>query len=195
MRRIVWVVVVLTWAAGAAGAAENAEPQASLVLHSRALAQARPSAGGDALQIDRLFYETDKGRVYLPDAIARPVRDVRQHPFLAEVKMADGRFVQVAVLPDAGDFTVHLSAQPNDGIVKWGLSVAAGNKEVLHRLDGTCGGRSAAGLVGAGHFGRHESARAERGYDRQADHVRLCAVLHIVARLCGGGGRDVAGTF
>jgi alpha-D-xyloside xylohydrolase len=99
--------------------------QASLLLHSDELAAAGSGAGNRSLQLDGMFYETAQGRTALPGELTAAARDVRSRLWQAQMKMSDGRVVQITARPQGKNFIVHMSAQPDADITKWGLAVAS----------------------------------------------------------------------
>jgi len=101
------------------------ETQASLLLHSNALAPEAPGSASRSLQLDGFFYETAQGRTPLPASLTAKSRDVRGRLWEAQTIMADGRTVTIAVSPRGNNFIVRINAQPDADITKWGLAVAA----------------------------------------------------------------------
>ena len=85
-------------------------------------------AGQGGLALDGFFYETDQGRVNIPmsGALSGPVEK--------EIKMPDGRVVNISVRAEGADFIVGLTAQPEAGITKWGLAVGSGPAEYFTGL-------------------------------------------------------------
>ncbi len=78
--------------------------------------------------IDGLFYETAQGRVPLPADMAVKLRN---GVVTVAGTMPDHRTVTLSLTPDQSgrNFSLTLSAQPADGIVKWGFAVAATKDE------------------------------------------------------------------
>jgi alpha-glucosidase (family GH31 glycosyl hydrolase) len=100
---------------------------AVLLLRSKALAQMGTGSESRALKIDGLLLETAQGRTPLPaELIATPQKD---GTIQGQTKLPDGRTVKLTVTPDGNNFTLKLSAQPEFGIVKWGLAIEAGKDE------------------------------------------------------------------
>src|SRR5215470_11779123 len=81
-----------------------------LTLQSRALAS--------PLKLDGFYLETAQGRIELPSQLAQ-----------GEATLPDGRVVALRVGREGKNFTVRLTAKPDSGIVRWGLSVDALNDE------------------------------------------------------------------
>ena len=108
--------------------------QAGLVLHSARTA----TAGIRTLRLSGLFYETAAGRTALPANLAADSFVPFDESVNAQVKMPDGRLVKLAVTPDGDDFNLHLSAEPDKDIKRWGFAVAARSGEhftgVMERL-------------------------------------------------------------
>ena len=52
----------------------------------------------------------------------------------AQVTMSDGRVVTLSIMPDGKNSEVSLTAQPDSGIVKWGLAVGASTNEYFTGL-------------------------------------------------------------
>src|SRR5437868_2058391 len=100
-------------------ASAQGEHQALIVLRSKSLRLAGPGAESRSLKLDGLFYETAEGRVMLPAQVTAGA--TRDGQLDGRAKMADGRVVRVFVKPDGKDFVLRLSAQPDAGIIRWGL--------------------------------------------------------------------------
>ncbi len=78
-----------------------------------------------ALQLDRLYYETTDGRMYLPPLTSSTSTDAS---WTGGVTMPDGRDVSVSLATRSGaaeGFAVALTATPDDGVTGWGLAVEA----------------------------------------------------------------------
>src|SRR5262245_24724395 len=69
------------------------------------------------LRLDGFFYETASGRTLLPP-FNTPV--IRNRSWRGKTRLADGRIVSLMVTPRNGNFVIRLSAEPAEGIVKWG---------------------------------------------------------------------------
>src|SRR6267378_2619482 len=95
------------------------------VLQAQEIMGARPKLAG-------LFFETTKGRTSLPDGwIAR----LQKNDFAEAVtNLPDGRMVKVSFTPDGKNFQVRFAAKPDADIVKWGFTIAAGQKEYFTGL-------------------------------------------------------------
>jgi alpha-D-xyloside xylohydrolase len=142
----VFVVALAIAMFGAGGAGETGSapaqnrPATGLVLQSNVLAPDPAGGNSRSLRIDRIFYETAEGRVILPPELTdgnsgisgKPSKPGKQ--WKAQSKMADGRVVTVAVTPQGKDFTIRMSAAPDAGILKWGISISANEKEYFTGL-------------------------------------------------------------
>ncbi len=132
---IVWLLLVLSVPAVRSGnrpsqaLASNNADQAVLLLHSNALEP--ESSGGENrwLKLDQMFYETAQGRMILPAALTAKSHDVRGKAWTAQAKTVDGRIVKMSVAPEGKNFIMRLSAQPEGGIIKWGVAVGATKAE------------------------------------------------------------------
>src|SRR5207253_8722060 len=71
------------------------------------------------LQLTGFFVEVDGRRIDLPPELA----------VKSETRLADGRLVKLSTKRDGDNFTVSLTAQPTDGVSKWGLAIEAGSQE------------------------------------------------------------------
>ncbi|MBN2242989.1 MAG: hypothetical protein JW793_09895 [Acidobacteria bacterium] len=108
--------------------------QAGLVLKSDVLAPGPGGAKDRSLQIDAIFYETEKRRVSIPAEWMEAEAGVAGKPLEARSKTADGRTLTIAVAPRGNDFAIRISAEPGDGILKWGLSISATENEYFTGL-------------------------------------------------------------
>ena len=84
-----------------------------------------------ATGIDGFFYETSAGRQLLPPLNPTKASD---GSISARVTMPDGRVVNFSMKPERGNFEVSLTAEPDSGIVKWGLALDAGENEYFTGL-------------------------------------------------------------
>src|SRR5262245_17299146 len=76
------------------------------------------------LHIDSIFFETQQGRTYLPAGFSSELRTAGANG-LEHQGNVDGRIVHLSVGREGHNFVVHMNAQPDTGIVKWGLAVDA----------------------------------------------------------------------
>lgn len=77
---------------------------------------------GPLPRFDGLFYETAKhNRTLLP---ARLIAEAQSNG-RSVTKMPDGRVVKLTIVPDGNNFDVRVSAKPDAGISRWGLTLAA----------------------------------------------------------------------
>src|SRR6266568_38400 len=108
--------------------ASRAQPQkngdeATLVLESDSL------AGTSKLKLNGLFYETANGRTVLPAQLTKEASAIKNKQWSGQMRMPDGRTVSLSVLPQGKNFVIHLNAQPETDISKWGLSIDARSDE------------------------------------------------------------------
>src|SRR5215475_15570032 len=93
--------------------------EANLFLNSSNLAPKTP------LTLSGLFYETAKGRTQLPVQLTKDAKPVKSKEWRGQIRMPDGRNVIASVVPQAQNFILRLSAQPDADIIKWGLQIDA----------------------------------------------------------------------
>lgn len=74
-----------------------------------------------ALKLGGWFYETAQGRVALPAQLTAEAPGGRK--FVKEAQMPDGRVVTFSVEPLGKNYLFHLSARPDSGILRWGLTL------------------------------------------------------------------------
>ena len=110
------VLVVPIWAQSKNGAVIN--------LPSKYLS---PAAGKQSLTLDGLFYETASGHTALPASLTANVKKNGQ--LQAITKMPDGRTIAISVKPVGKDFEISFTANPSDGILKWGLAIDSATNE------------------------------------------------------------------
>jgi len=85
------------------------------------------SSGKESLTVSGLFYETAAGRTSLPpDMVAKAKKNGSLN---SSAKMADGRTVTVSILPDGKNFNLSFTAEPSEGIIKWGLLIDSASDE------------------------------------------------------------------
>src|SRR4051812_20536322 len=70
------------------------------------------------LKFDGFFFETEKGRVNIPLQFGEISQRAGK-----EVKMPDGRIVNLSVKAEGGNFQIHFTARPAADILKWGLAI------------------------------------------------------------------------
>jgi alpha-glucosidase (family GH31 glycosyl hydrolase) len=78
-----------------------------------------------SLRLDGVFFETKQGRTYLPAQLTYDGSPLKGSGFLNQAQMPDGRKVSLSVKQENRNFLIRLQAQPDTGIVKWGLAVDA----------------------------------------------------------------------
>ena len=108
--------------AGRAQPPKNGD-EATLVLESDSL------AGTSNLKLNGLFYETANGRTVLPAQLTKEASAINNKQWSGQMRMPDGRTVSLSVLPQGKNFVIHLNAQPETDISKWGLSIDARSDE------------------------------------------------------------------
>jgi len=104
---------------------------AVLTLTSASL---KPLAGIRSLRLDGLFYETASGRTPLPASLTSALQGARALTSSKQATMPDGRIVTVLVQRSGKDFNISLKAQPDTGIIKWGLATLVGPDEYFTGL-------------------------------------------------------------
>lgn len=72
------------------------------------------------LHMSSFFYETSQGRVSVPAQIT-----VSRSGGGGSLTMSDGRTVKISLTPEGRNVMIHLTAQPDTDIVKWGMSLDA----------------------------------------------------------------------
>lgn len=115
--RILLAASLLGSSFGVAAAAQNLS--AVIAVPSKYIVPASEKSQPGLLKLDNLFYETGSSRVALPAELVRAGR----------AKMPDGRTVSLSIAREDSNFIVRLSAQPDNGITRWGLSIEAGSGE------------------------------------------------------------------
>src|ERR1041385_1289755 len=111
--------------AGCAGlGSSGGSRQSPLVLHPKHPG-ANGNGNGKALKFDSVFFETAQGRVPLPRGLVLNAFSGSHGTNFVRDRSADGRDVTMQVETDGEDFVVRFSAQPSEGIVRWGLAVDA----------------------------------------------------------------------
>lgn len=78
------------------------------------------------LRFDHLFFETSKGRTFLPAALTAASQTT---PLKNQLTMPDGRTVRISLEPVGDHFSIRLNAEPDADIVKWGLAIEAQRDE------------------------------------------------------------------
>ncbi|PYS36903.1 MAG: alpha-glucosidase, partial [Acidobacteria bacterium] len=76
-----------------------------------------------------MFYETANGRTVLPAQLTKEASAIKNKQWSGQMRMPDGRTVSLSVLPQGKNFVIHLNAQPETDISKWGLSIDARSDE------------------------------------------------------------------
>ncbi len=110
------------------------DAQSGLVLQSNVLAPGPGGANDRSLRIDEIFFETAENRVNLNgECIKGSVRGSGGQ-WKEECVTSDGRVVSITVTPQKNDFAVRMNAQPDTGILKWGISLSANENEYFTGL-------------------------------------------------------------
>ena len=128
--------------------------------------------------------DTASGRVTLSSEMTAKAK--KGESFLSKMKVSDGRSITLIVGCNGSNFNITLTADRTDDIQKWGLTLESDASEyytgMMERVvDGPQQASWAPGI-----HGRAMNLRGpETGHARQADSLAVCAVLFIVARLCG----------
>jgi alpha-D-xyloside xylohydrolase len=121
------IFVSLIFAVG--GCTSSTQPSKPSVNSSAGL---KNSALLQQVRLVGLSYETAQGRVTLPTFWV----SVSGLPLESAFKMADGRIVKssISFAPDGQSLALHLSANPSDGILKWGATIGADADEYFTGL-------------------------------------------------------------
>jgi alpha-D-xyloside xylohydrolase len=88
------------------------------------------SVSSEIPKIDGLFYETAAGRVTLPEALVTEA----QRGGRSQTNMLDGRAVTVTAGREGSRVALKISAQPNTGVLRWGMALEAGADEYFTGL-------------------------------------------------------------
>jgi alpha-D-xyloside xylohydrolase len=84
----------------------------------------------EALQFSDFYFDTADGQVSIP--VQLKVKNEGNSE--VQTKTSDGRTVSLQVIPEGANYTIKLSAQPSDGILKWGFSIDAKPNEYITGL-------------------------------------------------------------
>jgi alpha-glucosidase (family GH31 glycosyl hydrolase) len=84
-----------------------------------------------SLQCAGFYYETAKGRISLPVQIRAKAKGSRSE---WQAKTADGRTASLSVIPEGDNYDLRLSAEPADGIIKWGFYIESNKGEYFTGL-------------------------------------------------------------
>src|SRR5690349_7680282 len=114
--------VLLLAAAGCQSARMKTSGDATVILPSTHLAKGKGALPG-VLKLDGLFYETGKGRVVVKGLVFNGITP--GETMNGSVRLSDGHMVKITIVPDGGNYTVQLSAEPSADIIRWGFSVEA----------------------------------------------------------------------
>jgi len=123
-RNIFWFALATALVAGCATADRQGIQSAALSLKSQELS-AKPNGLG-ALTLDGIYYETERGRVYLPARLtALSGEATADRVYSAQTTMPEVGTVKVSVTPAGHNFILKLSADPSANIIKWGFAIEA----------------------------------------------------------------------
>ncbi len=95
----------------------------SFALKSPALAEPVLIANDDAGTTGSIFFETDKGRFILsgkPETV-----EYTNQGFTGLWKMTDNRKITIKIIPDENNFSINITAEPENDILKWGVMLKA----------------------------------------------------------------------
>jgi alpha-glucosidase (family GH31 glycosyl hydrolase) len=112
-----------------AGGAQEKKAAAGLTLNSVVLAPNPAGSNNHLLRLDEIAFETAQGLVVLPAEFAKGSDSIQSARWESQIRMEGGRVVTIAVLPQGGNFTIRINAQPDADILKWRLSVSANASE------------------------------------------------------------------
>ncbi|NGO39840.1 glycoside hydrolase family 31 protein [Limisphaera ngatamarikiensis] len=107
------------------------QPLATIQLHSPHL---RPVHNQRTLTLDRLFYVTARGRVYLPPDLSLSARAGETNHVERTWKAPDDLTIRVRLETEGPHFRLHLEAEPGDEVLGWGLSLDAAPEEYFTGL-------------------------------------------------------------
>jgi alpha-D-xyloside xylohydrolase len=110
--------------AGCATASFKRSKTAALTLKTKELS-VKPNGHG-TLRLDGWFYETERGRVYLPAELTSKVTEVgADQPFAAHTTMPDGCVIKISVSPEGNNFILKLGAEAGLEVLRWGFAIDA----------------------------------------------------------------------
>jgi alpha-D-xyloside xylohydrolase len=84
-----------------------------------------------ALECGGFYYETASGRIPVPVQLAAKAQGAKSE---WQAKTSDSRTASLSVIPDGDNYSLRLSVQPADGIIKWGFHIGAGKDEYFTGL-------------------------------------------------------------
>lgn len=94
----------------------------------------QPLQGDRALSLDRLFFVTPRGRVWLPPELSLTARADGNRTMERTWTAPEGRTVRIRVENDGSHFRVRLRAEPADDVLGWGASILVGPGEYFTGL-------------------------------------------------------------
>jgi alpha-D-xyloside xylohydrolase len=110
----------------------NANLPRALALQSSELSHT--DIASRSLVLDGLFFETAQGRSAVPPELSKKILRTGGGQFENQATMPDGRVVKISIQPDGDNFNIHLTAQPDADITKWGFAVDAASDEYFTGL-------------------------------------------------------------
>ncbi len=130
----VLTAVVVFFLSGALSAGVNLEymgtqKYVSFKIENECLKEALVITGKET---DGIYYEADYGKTYLS---GKPLQteDI-EGGFHGRWRSEDGRFVEIVINPQGGDYKIQFSVEPDVGIRKWGFSLGASADEYFTGL-------------------------------------------------------------
>jgi alpha-D-xyloside xylohydrolase len=110
--------------AGCTTAKVNSLKTATVQLKSKELSTKANGLG--TLKLDGIYYETERGRVYLPALLtALSGEATPDKVYSAQTAMPEVGTVKISVAPEGNHFILKLSADSNANILKWGFAIEA----------------------------------------------------------------------
>ncbi|MGA4643751.1 glycoside hydrolase family 31 protein [Limisphaera sp. 4302-co] len=94
----------------------------------------QPLQGDRALSLDRLFFVTPRGRVWLPRELSLTAQADGNRTMERTWTAPEGRTVRIRVENDGSHFRVRLRAEPADDVLGWGASILVGPGEYFTGL-------------------------------------------------------------
>jgi len=135
MKRNLFWLATATVLVVAGCATSNPDGQQGATLSLKSPGLSHKVDAHDVLKLDGFFYETERGRVYLPAELTSKAAEITANkPFAGQATLPDGHLVNISVAPEHSGFTLKLSAEPGADIVKWGFAIAANKEEYFTGL-------------------------------------------------------------
>src|SRR5882724_6209454 len=120
--RIFYFFLVLAVSGTLTAKAQSSGKDAGLVIPL-------PGTQGPAapLKLEGFFYVTAAGTTRLPEQMTAKVQTAKSSQ--SQAKMPDGRVITISLEPDGKNYIVRISAQPSEGVLRWGLAIASTKNE------------------------------------------------------------------